>query len=183
MWTSKGKEERAFPGVIPHLERLYSRGKARHLDKYQAQTDCPECEGERLSAVGRSGHVPRQAPARSPAHLHRRHARVLSRARAHRQRRDRRRRDQSRDRRAPALPRRGRPQLSHARSPRRHARAACHRNRRRLLLRLEGESRSSAAALGPSPQRWQAGAGSTLTSGATTPLTSPAAIDWATRTP
>jgi len=53
-WTAEGSEQRAFPGVVPHLKRIYSPGKARHLDRYQAQTACPACDGERLGPVGRS---------------------------------------------------------------------------------------------------------------------------------
>jgi excinuclease ABC subunit A len=53
MWTSKGTDHKAFPGVVPHLKRAYSPGRARHLDRYMAQTLCPDCEGERLGPVGR----------------------------------------------------------------------------------------------------------------------------------
>ncbi|MEM7203200.1 MAG: excinuclease ABC subunit UvrA [Planctomycetota bacterium] len=50
-YTARGRDRRAFPGVIPHLESVYRGATARHLERYRASTACPECEGRRLNSV------------------------------------------------------------------------------------------------------------------------------------
>ena len=53
-YSAKGRDRRSFPGIIPHLERVYRGATARHLDRFRAATACPHCEGTRLNEVARS---------------------------------------------------------------------------------------------------------------------------------
>ncbi|MHC5066044.1 MAG: excinuclease ABC subunit UvrA, partial [Planctomycetota bacterium] len=53
-YKSKGREQRSFPGVIPHLRSVYRGATARHLDRFRAESPCEECEGERLNPHARS---------------------------------------------------------------------------------------------------------------------------------
>lgn len=53
-YSAKGRDRRSYPGVIPHLERVYRNATARHLDRFRASTSCPECDGTRLNGSARS---------------------------------------------------------------------------------------------------------------------------------
>jgi excinuclease ABC subunit A len=53
-YAASGRDHGAFPGVIPHLERVYRGATARHLDRYRSSTQCPHCEGTRLNATARA---------------------------------------------------------------------------------------------------------------------------------
>ncbi|MGE3174115.1 MAG: excinuclease ABC subunit UvrA [Planctomycetota bacterium] len=53
-YETKGMDRIAFPGVLPHLERVYRPSRARHLDRYRASVPCPDCEGARLGAAARA---------------------------------------------------------------------------------------------------------------------------------
>ncbi len=59
-YSARGKDRKAFPGVIAHLEKVYRGATARHLDRFRASTACPECDGRRLNdaacAVRFDGH-------------------------------------------------------------------------------------------------------------------------------
>ncbi|MBK8976816.1 MAG: excinuclease ABC subunit UvrA [Planctomycetes bacterium] len=49
-----GREHASWPGVIPHLERIY-RGATRHaLERFRRASTCPSCEGTRINATARS---------------------------------------------------------------------------------------------------------------------------------
>jgi excinuclease ABC subunit A len=52
-YETTGTDHIAWPGFLPHLERVYRASRARHLDRYRAEVLCPECEGERLCAAAR----------------------------------------------------------------------------------------------------------------------------------
>ncbi len=53
-YSTTGRDRRAFPGLIPHLESVYGPGTRRHLDRFRASSLCPDCEGARLNAIARS---------------------------------------------------------------------------------------------------------------------------------
>ena len=53
-FRTSGREKIAFPGLLGHLERVYRPSRARHLDRFRAATDCPACDGSRLSAAARA---------------------------------------------------------------------------------------------------------------------------------
>ncbi len=54
MFETSGMDRIAFPGVLPHLERIYRPSRTRHLDRYRASVPCPDCNGTRLSAAARA---------------------------------------------------------------------------------------------------------------------------------
>ena len=54
LFTSSGSDRVAFPGVLGHLENVYRPSRARHLDRFRASTNCPDCEGARISAAARA---------------------------------------------------------------------------------------------------------------------------------
>src|SRR5262249_49328509 len=51
---TSGMDRVAFPGVIPHMEKVYGPAHARHLDRYRAAVVCPDCRGARLCAAARA---------------------------------------------------------------------------------------------------------------------------------
>ncbi|MEE2888419.1 MAG: excinuclease ABC subunit UvrA, partial [Planctomycetota bacterium] len=53
-YVAEGSDQRAFPGVLPHLESVYRNATARHLDRFRAATVCGSCAGTRLNPVANS---------------------------------------------------------------------------------------------------------------------------------
>jgi len=56
VYRSRGRMQRGFPGVMPHLSQAYRHATARHLDRFRTSVACPACGGSRLNAVARSVH-------------------------------------------------------------------------------------------------------------------------------
>ncbi|MEE9128226.1 MAG: excinuclease ABC subunit UvrA, partial [Planctomycetota bacterium] len=54
VYRQRGRMQSTFPGVIPHLGRVYRRANARHLDRFRMSAPCPACAGSRLNEVARS---------------------------------------------------------------------------------------------------------------------------------
>ncbi|MHC4922371.1 MAG: excinuclease ABC subunit UvrA, partial [Planctomycetota bacterium] len=54
VYRQRGRMQRAFPGVIPHLQQVYRGATARHLDRFRMSVACPACGGSRLNEVARS---------------------------------------------------------------------------------------------------------------------------------
>ena len=53
-FRTTGRDTKAYPGLVRHLEDVYRPSRARHLDRFRATADCPECEGTRLGAAARA---------------------------------------------------------------------------------------------------------------------------------
>ncbi|MDP6930263.1 MAG: excinuclease ABC subunit UvrA, partial [Planctomycetota bacterium] len=50
-YAAHGLDRQSFTGVIGHLESVYRRATARHLDRFRAAARCPACEGARLKEI------------------------------------------------------------------------------------------------------------------------------------
>ncbi len=50
-YSASGVETMAWPGVVPHLKKVYRNATARHLDRFRAATVCDGCDGTRLNPV------------------------------------------------------------------------------------------------------------------------------------
>jgi excinuclease ABC subunit A len=48
-YSASGVETKAWPGVVPHLKKVYRNATARHLDRFRAATVCDSCDGSRLN--------------------------------------------------------------------------------------------------------------------------------------
>ncbi len=119
------KKKHEFEGILPNLERRYRETESstvrEELAKYLGMQPCPDCQGARLNRAARYVFVAeRSIPEVSRPHRGSR-ARVLPQPEHSGLARRSRREDREGRGRAPALSRRRRPRLPHARSQRRVA--------------------------------------------------------------